>query len=107
MNSSVSNRSLKTYIIYLASECRSKSSFESTSYRLNNLENIKAPTVVLQRTDDPIVPVEAAQEIAAKIPGAELIIVPGVGHNIPSQLTQTFADAITKGAQRAISLMAP
>jgi pimeloyl-ACP methyl ester carboxylesterase len=81
--------------------------FEPTKYRLNNLKNIKAPTIVLQGTDDPIEAVESAKDIAARIPGAELILIPGLGHNLPVELAPTFANAITKVAQQANSLAAP
>lgn len=77
--------------------------FEGAHYRLNNLQNIKAPTLVLQGADDPIVPVEAAKDIAARVPGAELILVPGLAHYISVQLVPNFADAITKAAGRATS----
>jgi pimeloyl-ACP methyl ester carboxylesterase len=70
-------------------------------YRLSNLKNIKAPTVVLHGADDPLVPVEAAQELAAEIPNAELRLIPGLGHGVPSQLVPEFADAITTAAERA------
>jgi hypothetical protein len=46
---------------------------------------------------------EAAKEIAAKVPGAELIIVQGLGHDLPAELVPTFADAINKAVQRATS----
>jgi pimeloyl-ACP methyl ester carboxylesterase len=71
--------------------------------RYANLKSIVAPTVVLQGADDPLVPVEAARDIAANIPGAELIIVPGMGHELPTQLVLTIADAITSAAERAIN----
>jgi pimeloyl-ACP methyl ester carboxylesterase len=74
---------------------------ESGSYRLNNLKNITAPTVVLQGADDPIVPVESARDIAARVPNAELRIIPGLGHDIPIALVKTFADAITAAASQA------
>ena len=75
--------------------------FESASYRLNNLEKITAPTVVLQGEDDPLVPVASAEDIAARVPGAELRLIPGLGHDIPAELVTTFADAITAAAKRA------
>src|SRR5690606_14282977 len=46
--------------------------YENPPYRLTNLETIQAPTVVLHGADDPLVPVESAQELADRIPGAEL-----------------------------------
>ena len=75
--------------------------FESASYRLNNLEKITAPTVVLQGEDDPLVPVASAEDIAARVPGAELRLIPGLGHDIPAELVTTFADAITAAAKRS------
>lgn len=70
-------------------------------HRFANLGAIQAPTVVLQGTDDPIVSVEAAREIAAKIPGADLRIIEGLGHDMPLQLVPVFADAIVAAATRA------
>lgn len=74
---------------------------ESAAYRLNNLENIKAPTVVLQGANDPLVPVESAEDIAARVPGAELRIIPGLGHSYPVALVPVFVDAITAAAERS------
>lgn len=79
------------------------SHIESASYRLNNLENIAAPTVVLHGTDDPLVPVASAEDIAARVPDAELRIVPGLGHSIPIALVPEFADAVAAAAARATS----
>jgi pimeloyl-ACP methyl ester carboxylesterase len=74
---------------------------ESGGYRLNNLKHITAPMVVLQGADDPLVPVESARDIAARVPDADLRIVPGMGHEIPVELVATVADAISAAAGRA------
>jgi pimeloyl-ACP methyl ester carboxylesterase len=74
---------------------------ESARYRLNHLDAIAAPTVVLQGTADPIVPMASAEDVAARVPKAELRIVLGLGHNIPEALVPVFADAISAAAQRA------
>ncbi|MHB0856671.1 MAG: alpha/beta fold hydrolase [Anaerolineae bacterium] len=65
------------------------------------LRTISSPTVVLHGADDPLVSVEGGKESAAIIAGAELRIVPGMGHDIPLALVETFADAITAAAVRA------
>jgi pimeloyl-ACP methyl ester carboxylesterase len=70
-------------------------------YRYSNLKNIKVPTVVLQGTDDPLIPVESAQDLAANIQGADLFIIPGLGHDMPKQLVPSFVDAIITAATRA------
>lgn len=69
--------------------------------RREKLKNIRIPAVVLHGADDPLVPVEGGKDTAASIPGAELRIVPGMGHDFPISLVGTFADAITAAAARA------
>ena len=68
--------------------------------RTAKLKSIKAPTVILHGADDPLVPVESARDLAAKIPGADLRFVPGMGHDIPAGLVPTFVDAILAAASR-------
>lgn len=75
--------------------------YTNPPYRLNHLKTIKAPTVILQGEADPIVPVSAAKELAAQIAGADLRLIPGLGHDTPVALASTFADAIIAAARRA------
>ncbi len=51
------------------------------------LKSVVAPALVIHGADDPLVPVEAGQDTADSIPGAELIIVPGMGHDVTVALT--------------------
>ncbi len=69
--------------------------------RRSSLARIAAPTVVLHGQDDPLVPVECGMDTAKHIPGAELRIVPGMGHDFPLGLVKTMADAICAAAARA------
>jgi len=69
--------------------------------RRPRLAKILAPTVVVHGQDDPLVPVEGGRDTAANIPGAELRIVPGMGHDFPAGLYDTLADAIVRAADRA------
>jgi pimeloyl-ACP methyl ester carboxylesterase len=62
---------------------------------------IAVPTVVLHGADDPLIPVEGGKDTAAAIPGADLRIVPGMGHDIPRALIPVFVSAITAAAKRA------
>ncbi len=75
--------------------------FAPGANRLSSLSAIAAPTVVLHGEDDPLVPVDAAREIAERVPGAELRIIPGLGHDIPPALVPAFVDAIDAAATRA------
>lgn len=71
--------------------------------RREKLKDVSAPTVVLHGADDPLVPVEGGRDTAETIPGAELRIIDGMGHDFPLQLVETFADAIEAAAGRAQS----
>ena len=69
--------------------------------RRPKLKNIKVPTVVLHGADDPLVPVAGGKDTADNIPGAELRVIPGMGHDFPLGLVPVFADAIEAAARRA------
>jgi aminoacrylate hydrolase len=61
--------------------------------RLNDLERIAAPTLVLGASDDMIVPMSHSREIAARIPGARLVETSG-GHFFPQTASAFFADCV-------------
>ena len=69
--------------------------------RTERLSRLKVPAVVLHGAADPLVPPAGGEATAAAIPGAELRIIPGMGHDVPPSLYDTFVDAIVAAAQRA------
>jgi pimeloyl-ACP methyl ester carboxylesterase len=73
----------------------------ATGDRTARLKTITAPTVVLHGEVDPLIPVAGGEHTAASIPGAELRIIPGMGHDLPPALYDTFVDAIVSAASRA------
>ncbi len=62
------------------------------------LRTITAPTLVIHGTDDPLVPPECGRDTAANIPGARLMLIDGMGHDLPPALHQPVAAAITRAA---------
>jgi pimeloyl-ACP methyl ester carboxylesterase len=66
--------------------------------RAELLKTIRVPTLVIHGTDDPLIPVEAGVDTAKRIPGAELRLIPGMGHDIAPGLARTLADAIADHA---------
>ena len=62
--------------------------------RRKRLKAVKAPTLVIHGLDDPLVPVEGGRDTAAHIPGAQLLEIPGMGHDLPLGLVEQIADAI-------------
>ncbi|WP_158816354.1 alpha/beta fold hydrolase [Methylocapsa sp. S129] len=54
------------------------------------LKGVRAPTLVIHGADDPLLPVAGGEDTAASIPGAELIVIPGAGHEFPDSLISTY-----------------
>jgi pimeloyl-ACP methyl ester carboxylesterase len=66
------------------------------------LKTITAPTVVIHGVADPLVPVAGGRDTAANIPGARLIEIDGMGHNMPLPLVPDIANAVDQiAAERA------
>jgi pimeloyl-ACP methyl ester carboxylesterase len=65
------------------------------------VQTIRAPTRVIHGEADPLVPVGAGHDLAARIPGAVLDVVPGMGHDLPQPLLPRFAEGIAENARRA------
>ena len=65
------------------------------------LKQITAPTLVIHGQNDPLIPVAAGIDVAARIAGALTDLVPGMGHDLPTALLTRFADAIRMNADRA------
>jgi pimeloyl-ACP methyl ester carboxylesterase len=55
----------------------------ASGHRRSAFASIVAPTLVIHGDDDPLVPVENGRDSAETIPGAELMIIKGMGHSPP------------------------
>jgi pimeloyl-ACP methyl ester carboxylesterase len=51
--------------------------------RKSALASVKVPTLVIHGTADPLVPVEGGKDTAKAIPGAQLMLIEGMGHDLP------------------------
>ena len=69
--------------------------------RTERLSSLAVPAMVLHGADDPLVQLKGGQATAAAIPGAELRVIPGMGHDLPPALYEIVADAILSAAARA------
>lgn len=58
------------------------------------LGEIEAPTLVVVGRHDVICPVEDSEELSGRIPGAELVIFEGSGHNPPADEPEAFQAAV-------------
>jgi pimeloyl-ACP methyl ester carboxylesterase/SAM-dependent methyltransferase len=62
------------------------------------LGEIAAPTLVIHGDEDPLFPLEHGKALAAAIPGAELVVLEHVGHELPRRAWQTVIDRIAEMA---------
>ncbi len=69
--------------------------------RVRALRSIKAPTLVLHGSEDPLIPVAGGEDTAANIPGSRLRIVPGMGHFLPETLVPLLVDEIARHCLQA------
>jgi pimeloyl-ACP methyl ester carboxylesterase len=61
---------------------------------------IAVPTHVIHGRADVLVPVAAGEDLAARIGGATLDVVDGMGHDLPAELWSRFATGIAAAAAR-------
>jgi pimeloyl-ACP methyl ester carboxylesterase len=68
--------------------------------RTPRLAGIRAPTLVIHGADDPLIDVSGGRATAAAIPGAELVVIDGMGHDLPRALWSGVIDLIAAVVQR-------
>jgi pimeloyl-ACP methyl ester carboxylesterase len=69
--------------------------------RAPQLRTITSPTVVIHGTKDRMVRPSGARATAAAIPGARLVMIEGMGHDLPRAAWDRIVDAIVANARRA------
>jgi pimeloyl-ACP methyl ester carboxylesterase len=74
--------------------------------RTSLLPRIGVPTVVIHGQEDPLVPAVCGVELARHIAGAQLDLIPGMGHDLPDELLERIADDLARNARRAAALTA-
>lgn len=62
--------------------------------RREALRSLATPTLVLHGDEDPILPLPHGEATAEAIPGARLVVLPGVGHDFPEVAMNEFVEPI-------------
>jgi pimeloyl-ACP methyl ester carboxylesterase len=65
------------------------------------LGQVRVPTLVVHGEEDQVIGVSGGAATAAAIPGARLVRVPGLGHELPPGFWPALADALVENADRA------
>jgi pimeloyl-ACP methyl ester carboxylesterase len=67
--------------------------------RVEKLQKLDVPTLVIHGEADPLIPVECGIQAAEAIPGAKLVTIPGMGHDLPEALTPRLTRMIAEHAK--------
>ena len=73
----------------------------ASGHRAEDLRRIEAPTLVIHGTADRLVRPSGGRATARAIPGARLLMIDGMGHDLPPGTWQQVIDAIADNARRA------
>jgi len=69
--------------------------------RTPRLHDVTAPTVVIHGMDDPLVTPSGGEATAQAVPGAELVNVEGMGHDLPVQVWPQIIAVIVDNTRKA------
>ena len=74
--------------------------------RKARLAQVKAPTLVIHGSVDPLMRPEGGKDTAASIPGAKLLMIEGMGHALPIPMWPQIIEAIATHAKGATAKVA-
>jgi len=80
---------------------RQNTALLATGDRRPFLSSIQAPTLVIHGAADPLIPLAAGQETAELIPGAKLLVIEGMGHDLPTGVWPRIVSAMAQLAGHA------
>jgi pimeloyl-ACP methyl ester carboxylesterase len=73
----------------------------TTPDRTRDLEAVSVPTLVIHGSADTLVDVSGGRATAAAVPGAELLVVEGMGHDLPREVWPEITDRVCALIDRA------
>jgi pimeloyl-ACP methyl ester carboxylesterase len=69
--------------------------------RTEGLTHVTLPFLVIHGENDPLVALSGGKATAAAVPGSELIVIPGMGHDLPEAAWDQIIDAIVANTELA------
>jgi pimeloyl-ACP methyl ester carboxylesterase len=86
--------------IHPAGSARQIAAIVTAEDRTEALRRLRVPTTVIHGDADPLVHPSGGRATAAAVPDARLVIMPGMGHDLPKELWPEIADAIVANTER-------
>jgi pimeloyl-ACP methyl ester carboxylesterase len=84
-----------------AGQARQLGAIIASGNRTAELRRITAPTLVIHGTDDPLIRPSGGRATVRAIPGARLMKIEGMGHDLPRGAWSRIIDGIVENAARA------
>jgi len=84
--------------IHPSGSARQMAAIVTAPDRTEALANVRVPTTVVHGDSDPLVNVSGGRATADAIPGARLVVIPGMGHDLPRALWPEVIQAIAENA---------
>jgi pimeloyl-ACP methyl ester carboxylesterase len=90
-----------------AGTARQLAAIVAAGNRTADCRRITAPTVVIHGKRDPMIAVSGGRATARAIPGSKLMVIDGMGHDLPRGAWPQILDAIAENAARAREPVSP
>ncbi len=74
---------------------------QASGDRTEQLKRLDVPTVVVHGSDDPLVPTRAGHATAKAIPGARMVEIADLAHDLPPAVWDEVIDAIVENTERS------
>ena len=87
--------------VYPPGVARQIAAIVASGSRKAALASVRVPTLVIHGDADPLVPVACGIDVADTVPGAQRLIIKGMGHALPIALWPRIVDAIATHAAHA------
>jgi pimeloyl-ACP methyl ester carboxylesterase len=84
-----------------AGTARQLGAISSAADRTEGLRGVRVPALVIHGADDKLVAPSGGKATADAIPGARLVVIPGMAHDMPPEVWPQMLDAIEANAARA------
>jgi len=87
--------------IHPAGSARQMAAIVTSPDRTQSLRRVRVPTTVIHGDGDRLVDISGGRATAKAIPDAKLVVLPGMGHDLPRELWPQIIDAIVHNADLA------
>jgi pimeloyl-ACP methyl ester carboxylesterase len=78
-----------------AGSARQLAAIAADTTRAEALRDIRVPTLVVHGVADPLVPLACGEDTARRVPGAQLVTIPGMGHDLPPGVVERLLPPLT------------